>query len=147
MDPEKLKRDREELEKRQKEGTVNPALIPVLVHGTGVVEVFKVCRRLCRDVDVQRVFYFLCFLLPFEPSNSMECFRRFSILLSLLRSISNGLFLPFVVSTEKARLHAEAKAAEMARRKAEAEAAAEAKRKREAEREAARIELQRVCSV
>ncbi|CAM6090281.1 unnamed protein product [Calypogeia fissa] len=45
---------------------------------------------------------------------------------------------------EKARLHAEAKAAEMARRKAEAEAAAEAKRKRDAEREAARIELQKM---
>ncbi|KAL3678133.1 hypothetical protein R1sor_021089 [Riccia sorocarpa] len=45
---------------------------------------------------------------------------------------------------EKARLQAEAKAAEITRRKAEAEAAAEAKRKREAEREAARIELQQM---
>ncbi|KDO69315.1 hypothetical protein CISIN_1g004033mg [Citrus sinensis] len=43
---------------------------------------------------------------------------------------------------EKARLQAEAKAAEEARRKAEAEAAAEAKRKRELEREAARQALQ-----
>ncbi|XVF11579.1 hypothetical protein REPUB_Repub08aG0039400 [Reevesia pubescens] len=42
---------------------------------------------------------------------------------------------------EKARLQAEAKAAEEARRKAEAEAAAEAKRKRELEREAARQAL------
>ncbi|KAH9616509.1 hypothetical protein KSS87_007551 [Heliosperma pusillum] len=45
---------------------------------------------------------------------------------------------------EKARLQAEAKAAEDARRKAEAEAAAEAKRKRELEREAARLALQKV---
>ena len=45
---------------------------------------------------------------------------------------------------EKARLQAEAKAAEEARRKAEAEAAAEAKRKRELEREAARQALQMV---
>ncbi|XP_073099205.1 LOW QUALITY PROTEIN: transcription factor GTE10 [Elaeis guineensis] len=42
---------------------------------------------------------------------------------------------------EKARLQAEAKAAEEARRRAEAEAAAEAKRKRELEREAARQAL------
>ncbi|CAA0827281.1 Transcription factor GTE10 [Striga hermonthica] len=42
---------------------------------------------------------------------------------------------------EKARLQAEAKAAEEARKKAEAEAAAEAKRKRELEREAARQAL------
>ncbi|GER48576.1 bromodomain-containing protein [Striga asiatica] len=42
---------------------------------------------------------------------------------------------------EKARLQAEAKAAEEARKKAEAEAAAEAKRKRELEREAAREAL------
>ncbi|XP_068345794.1 transcription factor GTE8-like [Pyrus communis] len=42
---------------------------------------------------------------------------------------------------EKARLQAEAKAAEDARRRAEAEAAAEAKRKRELEREAARQAL------
>ncbi|KAL3685919.1 hypothetical protein R1sor_003941 [Riccia sorocarpa] len=45
---------------------------------------------------------------------------------------------------EKARLHAEAKAAEAARRKAEIEAAHEAKRKREAEREAARLQLQQM---
>lgn len=45
---------------------------------------------------------------------------------------------------EKARLQAEAKAAEEARKKAEAEAAAEAKRKREQEREAARQALQKV---
>ncbi|RDY04892.1 Transcription factor GTE10, partial [Mucuna pruriens] len=45
---------------------------------------------------------------------------------------------------EKARLQAEAKAAEEARRKAEAEAAAEAKRKRELEREAARLALQKM---
>ncbi|KAL2641951.1 hypothetical protein R1flu_009538 [Riccia fluitans] len=45
---------------------------------------------------------------------------------------------------EKARLQAEAKAAEITRRKAEAEAAAEAKRRRDAEREAARMELQQM---
>jgi len=45
------------------------------------------------------------------------------------------------VISEKARLQAEAKAAEEARRKAEAEAAAEAKRRRELEREAARQAL------
>ncbi|EPS70275.1 hypothetical protein M569_04485, partial [Genlisea aurea] len=45
---------------------------------------------------------------------------------------------------EKARLQAEAKAAEEARRKAELEAAAEAKRKRELEREAARQALQQM---
>ena len=48
------------------------------------------------------------------------------------------------IHIEKARLQAEAKAAEEARRKAEAEAAAEAKRKREQEREAARQALQKV---
>lgn len=46
--------------------------------------------------------------------------------------------------SEKARLQAEAKAAEEARKRAEAEAAAEAKRKRELEREAARQALQKV---
>ncbi|XP_052175006.1 transcription factor GTE10-like [Diospyros lotus] len=45
---------------------------------------------------------------------------------------------------EKARLQAEAKAAEEARRKAEADAAAEAKRKRELERAAARQALQKM---
>lgn len=45
---------------------------------------------------------------------------------------------------EKARLQAEAKAAEEARRRAEAEAVAEAKRKRELEREAARQALQKM---
>ncbi|KAL6319362.1 hypothetical protein AAG906_014036 [Vitis piasezkii] len=45
---------------------------------------------------------------------------------------------------EKARLQAEAKAAEEARKKAEAEAAAEAKRKRELDREAARQALQQM---
>lgn len=45
---------------------------------------------------------------------------------------------------EKARLQAEAKAAEAARKKAEEEAAAEARRKRELEREAARQALQMV---
>ncbi|OVA15377.1 Bromodomain [Macleaya cordata] len=45
---------------------------------------------------------------------------------------------------EKARLQAEAKAAEDARRQAEAEAAAEAKRRRELEREAARQALQKM---
>ncbi|XP_047940549.1 transcription factor GTE10-like isoform X1 [Salvia hispanica] len=45
---------------------------------------------------------------------------------------------------EKARLQAEAKAAEEARRKAEAEAAAEARRQRELEREAARQALQQM---
>jgi predicted 2-oxoglutarate/Fe(II)-dependent dioxygenase YbiX len=46
--------------------------------------------------------------------------------------------------SEKARLQADAKAAEEARMKAEAEAAAEVKRKRELEREAARQALQKV---
>lgn len=45
---------------------------------------------------------------------------------------------------EKARLQAEAKAAEEARRRAEAEAAAETRRKREVEREAARQALMKV---
>jgi hypothetical protein len=45
---------------------------------------------------------------------------------------------------EKARLQAEAKAAEDARRRVEAEAAAEARRKRELEREAARQALLQV---
>ncbi|XP_022862765.1 transcription factor GTE9-like [Olea europaea var. sylvestris] len=45
---------------------------------------------------------------------------------------------------EKARLQAEAKAAEDARKMAEAEAATEAKRKRELEREAARQALQKM---
>ncbi|KAL8111608.1 hypothetical protein AgCh_019360 [Apium graveolens] len=45
---------------------------------------------------------------------------------------------------EKARLQAEAKAAEEARKKAEAEAAAEGRRKRELEREAARQALQKM---
>lgn len=49
-----------------------------------------------------------------------------------------------MTSTEKARLQAEAKAAEDARLQAEAEAAAEAKRKRELEREAARQRLLKV---
>jgi len=48
------------------------------------------------------------------------------------------------LSLEKARLQAEAKAAEEFRRKAEAEAAAEAKRKRELDREAARQALLKV---
>ncbi|XP_077250490.1 transcription factor GTE8-like isoform X2 [Tasmannia lanceolata] len=45
---------------------------------------------------------------------------------------------------EKARLQAEAKAAEDARRRAEVEAASEARRKRELEREAARLALQKM---
>jgi hypothetical protein len=45
---------------------------------------------------------------------------------------------------EKARLHAEAKAAEVTKRKAEAEAALLEKQKREVEREEARRALQRV---
>lgn len=53
--------------------------------------------------------------------------------------------------TERARLQAEAKAAEDVRKRAEAaaaaEAAAEAKRQRELEREAARKALQEVISV
>lgn len=48
---------------------------------------------------------------------------------------------------EKARLQAEAKAAEDARRQAEAAAAAEAKKRREREREAARLALQKVDTV
>lgn len=49
-----------------------------------------------------------------------------------------------MASVEKARLQAEAKAAEDARRKAEEEAAAETRRKIELEREAARQALQKV---
>lgn len=45
---------------------------------------------------------------------------------------------------EKARIQAEAKAAETARKKAEADAAAEVRRQREAEREAARLMLQQM---
>lgn len=52
----------------------------------------------------------------------------------------------FCVVTEKARLQAEAKAAEDARRQAEAEAAAELKRKRELERAAARQALSKVSA-
>lgn len=51
---------------------------------------------------------------------------------------------PTLCQTEKARLQAEAKAAEDARKQAEAEAAAEARRKREVEREAARQALMQV---
>lgn len=47
-------------------------------------------------------------------------------------------------SAEKARLHAEAKAAEAMKRKAEAEAALVEKQKREVERDEARRALQRV---
>lgn len=49
-----------------------------------------------------------------------------------------------VCGAEKARLHAEAKAAEITKRKAEAEAALLEKQKREVEREEARRELQQV---
>lgn len=96
VDPEKLRRDREELEKRQKEGTV--------------VE-FE------RLVDVK----FFCCL-----------------------GVSGGADEFHSPLPEKARLQAEAKAAEVARKKAEAEALAESLRKREAEREAARMALQQV---
>ena len=48
---------------------------------------------------------------------------------------------------EKARLQAEAKAAEDARRQAEEEAAAEARKKRELEREAARQALLQVLKL
>ena len=54
------------------------------------------------------------------------------------------------MQAEKARLQAEAKAAEAARKRAEAEAAAEAKRQRELEREAARqalLKARAYCSV
>lgn len=51
------------------------------------------------------------------------------------------LLIKFMMDPEKARLQAEAKAAEDARMRAEAEAAAEIRRKRELEREAARQAL------
>jgi hypothetical protein len=51
------------------------------------------------------------------------------------------------LSTEKARLQAEAKAAEDARKQAEEEAAAEVRRKIELEREAARHALTQVKEV
>jgi hypothetical protein len=54
------------------------------------------------------------------------------------------LILILLLPLEKARLQAEAKAAEEFRRKAEAEAAAEIKRQRELEREAARQALLKV---
>lgn len=57
-----------------------------------------------------------------------------------------GIFFLFEI-LEKARLQAEAKAAEEARKKAEAEAAAEGRRKRELEREAARQALQKVRNI
>lgn len=46
---------------------------------------------------------------------------------------------------EKARLHAEAKAAEVTKRKAQAQAAILEKQKKEVEREEARRALQQVC--
>lgn len=52
----------------------------------------------------------------------------------------------FTVPIEKARLQAEAKAAEDARRRAEAEAAAESKRQRDLKREAARQALLKVIN-
>ena len=62
--------------------------------------------------------------------------------------ISSRQLCDIISITERARLQAEAKAAEDARKKAEAaaaaEAAAEAKRQRELEREAARKALQEV---
>lgn len=63
-----------------------------------------------------------------------------------LRGIVDSIisFQFYILSLEKARLQAEAKAAEEAHRKAEEEAAAEAKRKRELEREAARQALLKV---
>ena len=64
--------------------------------------------------------------------------------------ISSRQLCDIVSITERARLQAEAKAAEDVRKKAEAaaaaEAAAEAKRQRELEREAARKALQEVIS-
>jgi hypothetical protein len=51
------------------------------------------------------------------------------------------VLIKFMMDPEKARLQAEAKAAEDARMRAEAEAAAEIRRKRELEREAARQAL------
>lgn len=64
--------------------------------------------------------------------------------------VSWQLLYDFISITERARLQAEAKAAEDARKRAEAaaaaEAAAEAKRQRELEREAARKALQEVIS-
>lgn len=56
-------------------------------------------------------------------------------------------FLCVLSSAEKARLHAEAKAAEVTKRKAEAEAALLEKQKREVEREEARRALQRVLLI
>ena len=64
--------------------------------------------------------------------------------------LSSWQLCDIISITERARLQAEAKAAEDARKKAEAaaaaEAAAEAKRQRELEREAARKALQEVIS-
>lgn len=63
---------------------------------------------------------------------------------SLFQALTDVYKFCLCALSEKARLQAEAKAAEEAQRKAEAEAAAEAKRKRELEREAARQALQKV---
>lgn len=68
----------------------------------------------------------------------------YSVLLSLLCVHQIKSEVLCVSSAEKARLHAEAKAAEVTKRKAEAEAALLEKQKREVEREEARRALQRV---
>jgi hypothetical protein len=62
----------------------------------------------------------------------------------LFSRLFDGGYLAFA---EKARLHAEAKAAEVMKRKAEAEAALLEKQKREVERDEARRALQRVLLV
>lgn len=66
--------------------------------------------------------------------NAVACIRYYHV--------QNSDFSP--ICPEKARLQAEAKAAEDAQRRAEAAAAAEARRKRELEREAARQALLKV---
>ena len=107
VDPEKLRLEREELERRQKEGQhlliLKPHFCVISVH----------------------------FCMPWAYPNQLLSRTRYWFLLCIL-------------SLEKARLQAEAKAAEEFRRKAEAEAAAEAKRKRELDREAARQALLKV---
>lgn len=82
----------------------------------------------------------LLFLLLYY---SLWCLLNFCICYEWMRNHRWQRFLPFFYP-EKARLQAEAKAAEEARRQAEEEAAAEARRKRELEREAARQALLKV---
>jgi hypothetical protein len=108
IDPEKLKKDREELEKRQREGGLSLANVPPDNLGLLILASLFLC------------VFCICFL---------QCNQGFLLL----------------NCAEKARLHAEAKAAEVTKRKAQAQAAILEKQKKEVEREEARRALQQVC--